>query len=60
MMTVWYLVIVLNSGSPGHPKHVAYAIPQVNQAVCVRNKLDEQRRPEVKAAYCKKGALPKP
>lgn len=59
MMTVWYLVIVLNVGAPGHEK-VSFAIPQINQAVCVRNKLDEQKRPEVKAAYCKKGALPKP
>lgn len=60
MMTVWYLVIVLNSGTPGHQKHVAFTIPQINQAVCVRNKLYEQKRPEVKAAYCKKGALPRP
>lgn len=56
MMTVWYLVIVLNTGGASH---LAVSIPQTNQAVCVRNKLDEQRRPEVKAAYCKKGALPK-
>lgn len=57
MMTVWYLVIVLNTGGASH---LAVSIPQTNQAVCVRNKLDEQKRPEVKAAYCKKGALPKP
>lgn len=59
MMTVWYLVIVLRTGAPEH-ENVAVSIPQLNQAVCVRNKLDEQKRPEVKAAYCKKGALPKP
>lgn len=57
MMTVWYLVIVLRIDSPSH---TAVAIPQVNQAVCVRNKLNEQQRPEVKRAYCMKGALPKP
>lgn len=57
MMTVWYLVIVLRIDSPSH---TAVAIPQVNQAVCVRNKLDEQKRSEVKRAYCMKGALPKP
>lgn len=60
MMTVWYLVIVLNSGTPGHQKHVAFTIPQVNQAVCVRNKREELERPFVKKAFCIKGALPKP
>ena len=59
MMTVWYLVIVINMGSPTF-QDMTFSIPQVNQAVCIRNKLDEQKRPEVKAAYCKKGALPKP
>lgn len=59
-MTVWYLVIVLSTSSPRHPQHTAFTIPQINQAVCVRNKLNEQQRPEVKRAYCMKGALPKP
>ena len=59
MMTDWYLVVIITSGQPGH-ENVVYTIPQVNYAVCVRNKREESERPFVKKAFCVKGALPKP
>ena len=58
-MTVWYLVVIITSGQPGH-ENVVFTIPQVNHAVCVRNKREELERPFVKKAFCVKGALPKP
>jgi len=59
MMTVWYLIVIIGTGNPGH-ENVVYTIPQVNQAVCVRNKREELERPFVRKAFCVKGALPKP
>lgn len=57
MMTVWYLVVIMSSGYTSG--EIVYAIPQVNQAVCVRNKREELAQPYVRKAFCKKGALPK-
>lgn len=56
MTTVWYLVLIFNVSGAGSP---AVVIPQFNQAVCITSKQKELERPEIRAAYCKKGALPK-
>lgn len=52
MISTWFLVITL-SGSGG-----SVAIPQLNHAVCIRNRNEEIKRAGVTSAFCTKGALP--
>lgn len=57
MSTVWYLVLIFNTGGQSSP---AVSIPQMSQSVCIIYKQIELSRPEIKAAYCKKGAAINP
>lgn len=58
MNTVWYLVIVLNIGSPAQENSASYSIEYKNQALCIRNRNAELQKPEVANAFCKKTNIP--
>lgn len=56
MNVIWYLVLVFQSG---HSVPVGtVAIPQYNQAICITQKNNELRKPEIKQAHCVKGSMP--
>ena len=56
MKVIWYLVLVFQSG---HNVPVGtVAIPQYNQAICITQKNNELRKPEIKQAHCVKGSMP--
>lgn len=52
MSTAWLLVIVLKADAG------SVVVPQLNCAVCIRNKNEEAGRIDVQSATCVKGDLP--